>query len=149
MQVMQYRQQQEGSIQVISHRMSESNIACSLFCFFFSVIFLSFFPFLPNFFLYPFGFPFFLISLLADHSPPSSAGAKNAWSYTSAPPFICVFLIKHRGNPAFILFPFLFHSQQWVLFHSILSFPYFYLSLISSVASFSYFLVSFTSGCYV
>jgi hypothetical protein len=39
----------------------------------------------------------------ADHSPPSSADIKNAWSYTSTPPHVftawCV--MKHRGNFTF------------------------------------------------
>jgi hypothetical protein len=35
-----------------------------------------------------------------DHSPPSSAEVKNAWSYTSAPPhvFMAWCLVKHREN---------------------------------------------------
>jgi hypothetical protein len=34
----------------------------------------------------------------ADHSPPSSAGVKNEWSYTSAPPYVfkVLCLVKHR-----------------------------------------------------
>jgi hypothetical protein len=50
----------------------------------------------------------------ADHSPPSSAEVKNAWSYTSTPPatswraawlttryvFMARYLIKHRDNRA-------------------------------------------------
>jgi hypothetical protein len=52
-----------------------------------------------------------------DHSPPSSAEIKNAWSYTSTPPYVfivwclikhgCVFtawnLVKHRDNFTFAL----------------------------------------------
>jgi hypothetical protein len=36
----------------------------------------------------------------ADHSPPSRAEVKNAWSYTSAPLFIFVewYLVKSRDN---------------------------------------------------
>jgi hypothetical protein len=36
----------------------------------------------------------------ADHSPPSSAEVKNAWSYTSTPPyvFMALYLAKHRDN---------------------------------------------------
>jgi hypothetical protein len=37
----------------------------------------------------------------ADHSPPSSAEVKNAWVYTTTPPYFfkawC--LVKHRGSP--------------------------------------------------
>jgi hypothetical protein len=35
----------------------------------------------------------------ADHLPPSSAEVKNAWSYTSTPPY--VFMMWHRGNFTF------------------------------------------------
>jgi hypothetical protein len=36
----------------------------------------------------------------ADHSPPSSAEVKNAWSYTSTPQyvFMALYLFKQRGN---------------------------------------------------
>jgi hypothetical protein len=36
----------------------------------------------------------------ADHSPPSSAKVKNAWSYTSTPPYVFLVwcLVKHRDN---------------------------------------------------
>jgi hypothetical protein len=36
----------------------------------------------------------------ADHSPPSSAEVKNAWSYTSTPPYVFMAwcLVKHRDN---------------------------------------------------
>jgi hypothetical protein len=36
----------------------------------------------------------------ADHSPPSNAEIKTAWSYTSAPPvvFMAWYLVKHRDN---------------------------------------------------
>jgi hypothetical protein len=39
----------------------------------------------------------------ADHSPPSSAEVKNAWSYTSTPPyaFMAWCLVKHRDNFTF------------------------------------------------
>jgi hypothetical protein len=39
----------------------------------------------------------------ADHSPPSSAEVKNAWSYTSAPQyaFMALWLVKHRENFTF------------------------------------------------
>jgi hypothetical protein len=42
----------------------------------------------------------------ADHSPPSSAEVKNAWSYTSAPPvpFMAWCLVKHRDNFTFLTF---------------------------------------------
>jgi hypothetical protein len=32
----------------------------------------------------------------ANHFPPSSAMVKNAWSYTSTPPYICIG--KHQGQ---------------------------------------------------
>jgi hypothetical protein len=36
----------------------------------------------------------------ADHSPPSSAEVKNAWSYTSTPQYVFMtwYLVKHRDN---------------------------------------------------
>jgi len=39
----------------------------------------------------------------ADHSPPSNAGVKNAWRYTSTPQyaFMAWFSIKHRDNFSF------------------------------------------------
>jgi hypothetical protein len=39
--------------------------------------------------------------LEGEHSPPSSAQVKNAWSYTSAPPYVFMarFLVKHRMSP--------------------------------------------------
>jgi hypothetical protein len=41
----------------------------------------------------------------ADHSPPSSAEVKNAWSYTSTPPYVFIAwcLVKHRDNFTFYL----------------------------------------------
>jgi hypothetical protein len=38
-----------------------------------------------------------------DHSPPSSAEVKNAWSYTSSPPYVFMAwrLVKHRDNFTF------------------------------------------------
>jgi hypothetical protein len=41
----------------------------------------------------------------ADHSPPSSAEVKNAWSYTSIPQYVIVVwcLVKHRDNFTFTL----------------------------------------------
>jgi hypothetical protein len=49
----------------------------------------------------------------ADHSPPSSADVKNAWSYTSTPQHIfmvwCV--VKHRDN--FISLPRTFYSHKY------------------------------------
>jgi hypothetical protein len=41
----------------------------------------------------------------ADHSPPSSAEIKNAWSYISPPPhvFMAWHLVKHRNNFTFAL----------------------------------------------
>jgi len=38
-----------------------------------------------------------------DHSPPSSAEIKNAWSYTSTPPYVFMvwYLVKHRDNFTF------------------------------------------------
>jgi hypothetical protein len=40
----------------------------------------------------------------ADHLPPSSAEVKNAWSYTSTPPYVFMAwcLVKHRDNFTFI-----------------------------------------------
>jgi hypothetical protein len=45
----------------------------------------------------------------ADHSPPSSAEVKNAWSYTSTPQYVFVAwcLVKHRDN-----FTFTFMGQR-------------------------------------
>jgi hypothetical protein len=42
----------------------------------------------------------------ADHSPPSSAEVKNAWSYTSTPQYVFVAwcLVKHRDNFTFFTF---------------------------------------------
>jgi hypothetical protein len=42
----------------------------------------------------------------ADHSPPSSAEVKNAWSYTSTPQYVFVAwcLVKHRDNFTFYLY---------------------------------------------
>jgi hypothetical protein len=39
----------------------------------------------------------------ADHSPPSSAEVKNAWSYTSTPQYLFMgwCLVKHRDNFTF------------------------------------------------
>jgi hypothetical protein len=39
----------------------------------------------------------------ADHSPPSSAEVKNAWSYTSTSPFVFIAwcLVKYRDNFTF------------------------------------------------
>jgi hypothetical protein len=39
----------------------------------------------------------------ADHSPPSSAEVKNAWSYTSTPQYVFMewCLVKHRDNFTF------------------------------------------------
>jgi hypothetical protein len=36
----------------------------------------------------------------ADHSPPSSADVKNAWSYTSTPQYVFMswYLVKHKDN---------------------------------------------------
>jgi hypothetical protein len=41
----------------------------------------------------------------ADHSPPSSAEVRNAWSYTSSPQYVFMAwcLVKHRDNFIFIL----------------------------------------------
>jgi hypothetical protein len=41
-----------------------------------------------------------------DHSPPSSAEVKHAWSYTSAPPYVFMVwcLVKHRDNFTFYLY---------------------------------------------
>jgi hypothetical protein len=43
----------------------------------------------------------------ADHSPPSSAEVKNAWSYTSTPQnvFMAWCLVKHRDNFTFLPLP--------------------------------------------
>jgi hypothetical protein len=42
----------------------------------------------------------------ADHSPPSSAEVKNAWSYTSIPQYVFMAwcLVKHRDNFTFYIF---------------------------------------------
>jgi hypothetical protein len=42
----------------------------------------------------------------ADHSPPSSAEVKHAWSYTSIPPYVFMVwcLVKHRDNFTFYLY---------------------------------------------
>jgi hypothetical protein len=47
----------------------------------------------------------------ADHSPPSSAEVKNAWSYTSTPPYVFMawYLLKHRYN--YIFFAFISEKQ--------------------------------------
>jgi len=39
----------------------------------------------------------------ADHSPPSITEVKNAWSYTSVPPYVLMawYLVKHRDNSTF------------------------------------------------
>jgi hypothetical protein len=39
----------------------------------------------------------------ADQSPPSSAGVKNAWSYTSTPQYVFMawYLVKHRDHFTF------------------------------------------------
>jgi hypothetical protein len=37
----------------------------------------------------------------ADHSRPSSAEVKNAWSYTSTPLIMASYLVKHRDNCTF------------------------------------------------
>jgi hypothetical protein len=47
----------------------------------------------------------------ADHSPPSSAEVKNAWSYTSTPPIRLHGLVKHRDN-----FTFLPLTPTWLIF---------------------------------
>jgi hypothetical protein len=39
----------------------------------------------------------------ANHSPPSSAGVKNAWSYTSTPPVRCAYLSKRFVSMAWYL----------------------------------------------
>jgi hypothetical protein len=43
----------------------------------------------------------------ADHSPPSSAEVKDAWSYTSTPQYVFMAwcLVKHRNNFTFYLYP--------------------------------------------
>jgi hypothetical protein len=42
----------------------------------------------------------------ADHQPPSSAWIKDAWSYTSTPPYVFLVwcFIKHRNNFIFYLY---------------------------------------------
>jgi hypothetical protein len=47
----------------------------------------------------------------ADHSPPSSAEVKNAWSYTSTPQYVFMAwcLVKHRDN---FTFTFLVHHKH-------------------------------------
>jgi hypothetical protein len=43
---------------------------------------------------------------VADHSPPSSAEVKNAWSYNSTPPILLNGLKKHRDNfTLYIIYP--------------------------------------------
>jgi hypothetical protein len=39
----------------------------------------------------------------ADYSPPSSTGVKNAWTYTSTPPYVFMawHLVKYRHNFTF------------------------------------------------
>jgi hypothetical protein len=53
----------------------------------------------------------------ADHSPPSSAEAKNVWSYTSTPQFVFIAwcLVKHRDNFTFFTFTFIksFSRKTW------------------------------------
>jgi hypothetical protein len=46
----------------------------------------------------------------ADHSPPSSAEVKNAWSYPSTPQYVFTAwcLVKHRDN-----FAFTFVNYEW------------------------------------
>jgi hypothetical protein len=41
----------------------------------------------------------------ADHSPPSNAEVKNAWSYTSTPHYVFMawYLVKHRDSFTFTL----------------------------------------------
>jgi hypothetical protein len=43
----------------------------------------------------------------ADHSPPTSAEVKNAWSYTSTPQYVFMawYLVKHRDSFAFAVTP--------------------------------------------
>jgi hypothetical protein len=43
----------------------------------------------------------------ANHSPPSSAEVKNAWSYTSTPQYVFMAwcLVKHRDNFTFLPLP--------------------------------------------
>jgi hypothetical protein len=45
----------------------------------------------------------------ADHSPPSSAEVKNAWSYTCTPQYVFMAwcLVKHRDNFTFYLYTFM------------------------------------------
>jgi hypothetical protein len=44
-----------------------------------------------------------------DHSPPSNAEVKNAWSYTSTPQYVFMAwcLVKHRDNFTFLPLPFM------------------------------------------
>jgi hypothetical protein len=51
----------------------------------------------------------------ADHSPPSSAEIKNAWSYTSTPQYVFMawYLVKHRDN-----FTFYIHTYVHTYIHT-------------------------------
>jgi hypothetical protein len=52
-----------------------------------------------------------------DHSPPSSAEVKNAWSYTSTPQyaFMAWCLVKHRGKFTFTLCLHFAYNQLWYI----------------------------------
>jgi hypothetical protein len=54
----------------------------------------------------------------ADHSPPSSAKVKNAWSYTSTPQYIFMAwcLVKHRDNFTFTFTFRLGHVRTFIIF---------------------------------
>jgi hypothetical protein len=60
----------------------------------------------------------------ADHSPPSSAEVKNAWSYTSTPQYVFMAwcLVKHRDNFNFYLYPVVKVNSSNLLFTLCLTF---------------------------
>jgi hypothetical protein len=53
----------------------------------------------------------------ADHSPPSSAEIKNAWSYTSTPQYVFMAwcLVKHKDNFTFLIASCTEHAQEMLL----------------------------------
>jgi hypothetical protein len=57
----------------------------------------------------------------ADHSPPSSAEVKNAWSYTSTPQYVFMAwcLVKHRDNFIFYFYYSVFGYYASILPNSI------------------------------
>jgi hypothetical protein len=57
----------------------------------------------------------------ADHSPPSSAKVKNAWSYTSTPPYVLMawYFVKHRENFPFSTFTSIASRESLRISHSL------------------------------